>query len=222
MTPAKTNQSLCGKERAEVEGAYPDLHFHIVENGSIKIRGTFRIVYEGEVLDRYAIEIEVPPSYPRSIPIVRETGGRIPHASNFHVNPTDGTCCVILPDERWKVWPVGSGLLAFLNGPVRNFFLGQSLVELGEPWPFGQWSHGADGIRDYYTELLGTSDLRVIVKYLECLSAKKLKGHWPCPCGNGKRLGDCHLQLIRGLVAKIPRQVAMLSAMKLKEHSRGK
>jgi hypothetical protein len=213
----KANPSLFEKEKAEVEDAYPNLYFYI-EKDLVTVRGTFPIVHEGKVLDRYAIEIELPKDYPRSLPIVRETGGRIPHASDFHVNPVDGTCCVVLPDERWRVWPVGSTLLSYLSGPVRNFFLGQSLVQLGEVWPFGQWEHGADGIREYYAELLGTSDLRVIVKYLECLCAKKIKGHWPCPCGNGKRLRDCHLELVRDLGAKIPRQVAMLSAMKLKGH----
>lgn len=216
MTSAKTNQSLCGKERVDVEAAYPDLHFHI-ENGRITLRGTFRIVFEGEVLDRYAIEIEIPPSYPRSIPIVREIGGRIPHASDFHVNPTDGTCCVILPDERWKVWPIGSSLLAFLNGPVRNFFLGQSLVELGGPWPFGQWGHGAGGIREYYSDLLGTSDVKVILRYLDCMGKKKMKGHWSCPCGSGKRLRECHWEFVQDLMTKIPRRVAMDSLNKVRE-----
>jgi hypothetical protein len=213
----KANPSLFEKEKAEVEAAYPNLHFYI-ENDLVDVRGTFPIVHGEKVLDRYAIKMELPRDYPKSLPIVRETAGRIPHVSDFHVNPTDGTCCVILPDERWKVWPVGATLLSFLSGPVRNFFLGQRLVQLGEGWPFGQWGHGAEGIREYYTELLGTSEVQVIVKYLECVSAKKIKGHWPCPCGSGDRLRGCHLKMVEDLVVKIPRQVAMTSAMKLKGH----
>ncbi len=137
------------------------------------------------------------------------------HTADSHMNPADGTACVLLPDERWRVWPDGSTLLRFVNGPVRNFFLGQSLVALGEKWPFGQWRHGADGIREYYAELLGTDDIRVITAYVECLSKNKIKGHWPCPCNSGRRLRDCHGDLVRDLSAKIPRKIALSSLDKL-------
>jgi eukaryotic-like serine/threonine-protein kinase len=30
----------------------------------------------------------------------------------------DGTACVLLPDERWRLWPVGSPLLKYLTGPL--------------------------------------------------------------------------------------------------------
>jgi hypothetical protein len=119
------------------------------------------------------------------------------------------------------VWPHGSTLLQFLDGPVRNSFLGQSLVELGDPWPFGQWGHGADGIREYYAELLGSNDVRVIAGYLDCLSKKKIKGHRPCPCRSGRRLRACHRVLVQDLTTKIPRRVAAESLEKLREKFKG-
>ena len=69
---------------------------------------------------------------------------------------------MLLPDERWRVWPPGTSLLTFLTGPVRSFFLAQSIVEEGEPWPFGQWAHGAKGVLQYYRELIKT------LTYLRC------------------------------------------------------
>jgi len=215
----QASPSLFEKERAEVESAYPNLHFHVV-NKAVFIRGTFPIVFKGEVFDRYRIEIELPKDYSKSMPVVREMGGRIPPTADFHVNPKDGTACVLLPDERWWVWPPGSTLLDFLNGPVRNFFLGQSLVELGEPWPFGQWGHSVEGIREFYSKLLDTDDLGMIIRGVEYLSKKKIKGHWLCPCGSGKRLRDCHGEIIRDLATKIPPQVARSSWEKLTESFR--
>ena len=201
------NPLLFEKEKAEVEASYPNLHVHVVDD-VVFVRGTFPVAHEGEVFDRYQIEIELPRGYPGSIPVVREIGGRIPCIKDFHMNPSDGTACVLLLDERWEVWPIGSSLLEFLNVPVRNFFLGQSLVERGDAWPFGHWKHGTDGIREYYAKLLGTDDVRGIKKYLEYLSKKKIKGHWPCACNSGKRLRDCHGDAVRGLSRKMPRQVA--------------
>lgn len=210
----RANPALFEKEKTDVEAAYSNLHFHVV-NDIVLVRGTFPIAFEGKGLDGYLIEIELPRDYPKSIPIVRETGARIPRTADRHMNPADGTACVLLPDERWRVWPYGSTLLQFLDGPVRNFFLGQSLAELRDPWPFGQWGHGVDGIRDYYAELLGTDDIRVITGYLDYLSKKKIKGHWSCPCRSGKRLRDCHWTLVQDLTTKIPRQMAAQSFEKL-------
>ena len=212
----RANPALFEKEKTEVEAAHPNLHFEVV-NDVVLVRGTFPIAFEENGLASDLIEIELPKDYPKSIPIARETDGRIPRTADRHMNPADGTACVLLPDERWRVWPHGSRLLQFLDGPVRNFFLGQSLVELGDPWPFGQWGHGANGIREYYAELVGTDDIRVITGYLDCLSKKKIKGHWPCPCRSGKRLRDCHWALVQDLTTKIPRRVVAESCEKLCE-----
>jgi len=73
-----------------------------------------------------------------------------------------------------------------------NYFICQGVVENGHPWPMEQLGHGADGIRMFYSELLGTGDDAVICGYLVCLAADRVKGHWSCPCGSGRRLRDCH------------------------------
>jgi hypothetical protein len=46
------------------------------------------------------------------------------------------------------------------------------MVEEGEPWPFGQWAHGPQGVFQYYRELLKTSDLRVITTYLDYVESR--------------------------------------------------
>ena len=127
------------------------------------------------------------------------------------MNPVDGTACVLLPDERWRFWPPGEPLLKYLTGPLHSFFLAQTMVEAGEPWPHGEWAHGAEGIFQYYRDLLQTTDLRVITTYLQYLAAKKIKGHWPCPCGSNRRLRDCHFTAVIDLREKISRQDAMKS-----------
>lgn len=211
----RKNPTLFDQEKREVEAAFPQLHFHVV-NDVVFIRGSFPIIHEGKELDRYLIEIELPGNYPESLPIVRETGGQIPCTPDHHINSEDGTACVMFPDERWSLWPKGSSLLAYLNGPLRNFFLGQSAVDAGSLWPFGEWGHGAKGIVEYYSMLLKTDDVQVITGFLELFAKKKTKGHWPCPCGSGKHLRDCHHELVRDLREKIPRRYAEESLNRLK------
>ena len=202
----RKDPSFFAQEKAAVEAQFRDLHFKMAGD-FVVLHGTFPIIAEGMVRDEYSVEITLGRDHPKTLPIVREVGGRVPWIADRHVNQ-DGTACVLLPDERWRVWPVGSTLLDFLNGPVRNFFLGQSLVEQGDPWPLGQWAHGVEGIRNYYAELLGTQDVSVICAYLESLSAKRIKGHWPCPCGSGKRLRDCHGETVSNLRQKIAPETA--------------
>ena len=200
--------------KAEVEKSYPNLHFYKI-NGIVQIRGSFLLQHEGKELDRYLIEILIPSDYPRSIPVVREIGDRIPKIPDRHMNEK-GDACLFLAEERWEAWPIGSSFTDFLQGPVHNFFLGQSLVERGEQWPFGSWGHGAVGIKEYYSRLLGTEDSQIILSYLSILSKKEIKGHWYCPCGSGKRLRNCHLSFLVDLSKKIPPEVVCRSLLYLR------
>jgi hypothetical protein len=210
----KINPSLLEKMKKEIQADYPNLHFYI-EDETVFIRGSFPITFENEILDRYLMEIKFPSDYPDSIPIVCETGGRIPRTIDSHMISITGQCCLFLPDERWKIYPKGSSFLDFLNGPVRNFFLGQTLVLLGQYWPFGEHAHGIKGIVEYYAGLLETADLRIILDYLLYLIKPKIKGHWPCPCGGGKRLRDCHFRRLIDLRKKISPQTAKESLFKI-------
>ena len=189
------------KERREVEREYPDLRFRLAGE-LVVLEGDFPLVAEGKVRDRYSVEITLAKDHPKSLPVVRELAGRIPRKPERHMNG-DGTACVLLPDERWKSWPAGAPLVDFLNGPLRNYFICQSVVESGDPWPMEELAHGAAGIRASYAELLGTDDVNVIRGYLACLAAKLVKGHWLCPCGSRKRLRDCHLARVLELRKKI-------------------
>jgi hypothetical protein len=192
----------------EVRVQYPNLHFY-PHDDRVEVRGTFPIIDDGVELDRYSIEITLLRDYPESLPIVRETGGKIPHHADNHMS--NGVACLFVPDERWRICPPGTTLLEFLNNPVRNYFLGHAVYTRTGEWPLGQRAHGAAGIYEYYAEMLGTTDETVIAGYLDCLSRQELKGHWLCPCRSGKRLRACHRDQIIDLRKKIPPAVAYRS-----------
>jgi hypothetical protein len=215
MTWQREDPALYEKERAEVEVHFPELHF-VVENNVVYVRGSFTVMFEEQVLDRYSVELQLARNHPAGLPVVRETSGRIPRHVDRHILTADGTACVLLPDERWRLWPVGSPLLNYLAGPLHSFFLAQTMVEEGQPWPFGQWAHGVKGVFQFYREILKTSDLRAITTYLDYLAAKKIKGHWPCPCRSGRKLRDCHFDQVKDLRGKISRKDVEKSLAALK------
>lgn len=193
---------------------FPELS--LVERGdTMVVAGTFPLVDDLKVIDRFMIEVELPRMYPRGLPLVREVGGRIPRDAGRHVEG-DGKACVFLPDEYCYRHPDGMDLIDFLKGPVLGFLVGQSLAEHGQPWPQGERGHGSDGIIAFYGELLGSDDLKTIRRYLEALAAKQVRGHWDCPCGSGQRLRQCHHAQLLRLRDRIPRSVARESLEKFR------
>jgi hypothetical protein len=190
----------------EVPAKYPDLRVAL-EQSTVRIRGSFPVMDDFEVLDRFQIDIALPFDFPNSTPVLRETSGRIPWHADRHVNQANGEACPIVPEE-WLMRPEHESILAFLGGPVRNFFLGQILVEAGCPWPFGERTHGVPGLFEAYGEMVGTSDREIILRYLDCLCKENLKGHWECPCGSKKRLRNCHWDDLKALHERISPLVA--------------
>ena len=181
----------------------------VLRNSLDQYRGTFPVRGADEKeLGSFQVRIELPPSYPEDLPVVREVGGRIPWKTEFHVNPegTDspGVACVIIPDDRWNCFPVGARFLDYLEGPLHNYFLGQTRVEHGETWPFGEWKHGAKGMLQYYEDLLETDDALTVWRFLYVLARFSLKRHWQCPCGSGRKIKKCCERKLNALRRKIP------------------
>lgn len=187
----------------------PDLHL-LNSEGKIKIDGVF-IVYSSnkKVLDRYKISIDIPCTYPADLPIVRETGGRIPREDKYHIN-NDGTACVFLPEDRWRSFPVGNSFSTYLNVPLHNFFLGQTVYQKEGKWPFGECRHGSEGIYEYYFWLLDIRDKNSVHRFLHILSKYNFKKHYhyECPCGSKLLIRECCIGKIRDLRLKIPPDVA--------------
>ncbi|MGB3492836.1 MAG: hypothetical protein WBA57_08915 [Elainellaceae cyanobacterium] len=202
---------------AELRRKYPTLHLVISENRA-QIFGTFPIYSsDGKIIDRYKVSIELPSNYPESMPVVRETGGQIPQDSNHHINP-DGTACVLLPEDRWRCFPVGASFVRYLDEPLYNFFLSQTVYRSTGQWPFGEWSHGRTGIYEYYQWLFEVKDNLTVRQFLHILAKNNLKKHYDCPCGSGQVIKKCCIVKIRDLREKISPHVASSSLQKLGGH----
>lgn len=208
MRQSKRHQRL-QEIKGLLQSQYPTLQLQ-EDNGEWYIRGPCPVVADEGVIDRFFVEIGIPRDYPQSIPTVRELGGRIPHNADHHVSP-GGLLCPLLPDERWRYWPQGADIGAFLKGPLNDYFLGLLYFKKHAVWPFGERAHGRAGIVEYYSEELGTSDLSVIRRCLEYLSKPQPKGHWPCFCGSGKRMRHCHFEKMIELRSKIDPKSAQYS-----------
>jgi len=201
-----------------VESKYPTLRV-VVKNDVVYVRGGLILeAPDGRELDRYSIEIQIPDDYPKSVPIVREVGGRLPKVADRHFNPADDTACLFLRDERYKYYSQGSTIIDFIEGPVKDFFLWQTDYDLNKgKSSFEGRGHGVEGIIEFYSEKLKTKDISVIVKFLDYLTAKKVKKNWKCYCGSGKQLRYCHIDKLNNLRAKILRHDAKKSLAQVRD-----
>ena len=196
------NPELVAEIQSDLAGSYPALHLYI-DGDDAEIRGTYPVrSADGKELEEFQVRIVLPSGYPEELPIVWEVGGRLPWTERHHIN-ADGTCCVFMPDSRWEAFPVGARFGVFLAGPLRDYFLGQSLVQRGEDWPHGEWSHGAKGVWEYYSELLDTRSRPLIRRFLIGLAYPNRKGRIECPCGSRRKLHKCCRDQVLELRKKI-------------------
>jgi len=188
----QNNPSLLEDLRVQLKSSYPSLHVY-VEYETVLVRGNFPI-YDKEkknVIDEFKTEIEIPNNFPDEIPIVRETGGKIPKIADRHFYPS-GNACLFMPEERYLFLPKGMTIIEFIEGPIKSFFIGQiSYAETGK-WIFGERPHGIPGVMDYYGKILSTTDKLTVTRFLVYLNKKRVKGHWPCYCGSGWKMRKCH------------------------------
>jgi hypothetical protein len=174
-------------------------------------------------IDHFEICIIVRRNFPRSEPIVFETGKRIPKTVDRHCY-ADGACCTGVWDE-WRAKHNRPTLETFLEGPVRNYFLSQIYFEIHGSWPFGERSHGIAGIWEACADLLEVkNDPKLILRYLRVLAAPWPKGHWLCPCGSLRLIRECHLNELWVLHTKIKPFVAysLFKQLAAEDRLRGK
>lgn len=191
--------------------SYPTMHT-LVADHAVEVKGTYPVVHEGKEIARYRLRVALPPDYPRSLPLVWETDERIPRIEDRHVNIANGSLCLGVPAELWIALAGNSSIDRVLDIPVRNFLIGNSLVEAGEKWPYDEWAHGAKGVLQYFGETVGTDDPHIVVRLIDGLIKERVRGHWACPCGSGRIVRKCHADAIAKL-RTVPAEVLAHSGL---------
>ncbi len=170
------------------------------------LRGEF-LVREGDiVLERFAVEVRLQRESERALPEIREVGGRIPRNADQHVS-SDGTLCIVQPASFWFHYPEGLTLSEFLQGPLQSHLAGQVLVARGGVWPLGEWGHGAEGVAQSFSEILGAKAPGVLRALVAAVAGEWIGGHERCPCGSGRKFRKCHGPVVLKAKRNIPLNV---------------
>jgi len=191
-------------EKAQLSAAYPDLVMAMHSDGSGIVTGRLRVAED----IGYTVQLFVPIEYPRREPILVCKREEVPWKIDRHVYEKNGVACLCSRSETRIHWPWGSDITSFFFKLVHPFFVGQFYYDTHGSWPpTGERAHGKEGILETFRELLselGSPSETQIDRFLQLLARKNApQGHETCPCGSGKRLRKCHLDLMHHLRSHI-------------------
>jgi|SRR5882724_2376444 len=175
---------------------YPQMAIRPAAGEHLRLKGRFVFVAhhakEGEVQDSFALQIDVPKSFPKDLPKVRETDGKIPRTGDYHVN-SDGTLCLGSPLGLLVKISKSPSLNGFAeNCLVPYLFAISRKLKVGGPLPFGELAHGSTGMLADYAHLFGLKCPERARYALQLLGMKKRRANKHlCPCNCGIRVGRC-------------------------------
>ena len=219
MTPwFKSNRKLFREERAALASAAPLLGMVIagpefrlnskmvLKIESVVVCGAYGIsIPDATRQIEYGIFILIPNNYPRQLPNMFCNDPKLPIGDiDRHIMDSGSVCLGVYADimTRWSLKP---DIVNFLEGFVAPFLVWQAYYDVHQkPPPWGERSHFAEGIIEYYAELLGINRRKIVVEFMRLLARKnRPKGHEICPCDSGERLRNCHRELLYSTREKV-------------------
>jgi hypothetical protein len=176
---------------------YPQMRFRPRAGKPPVLRGRFAFTAShreaGSVEDAFELEIEIPFAFPQDVPLVTETGGRIPREADYHVHTSNGTLCLGSPLRIRQLLSQDATLTGFATNCLVPFLFAESqkLAGVGG-FAFGELAHGLFGLLDDYVGLFELTEFSQAVEALRLLGMKKRRANkLRCPCGCGMRVGRC-------------------------------
>ena len=174
---------------------YPGMSLKPRRNVETKIQGHFEFRATGfdrATEDDFELEILVNKAFPNSIPEFKETGGKIPRISDYHVNP-DGTLCLGSHLRLKRILFETPNFNSFIEKCLVPYLFNVSVkLRHGGKFVTGELAHGTEGIIQDYKDLLGLRSPDQIVNALYLLGMRRrVANKKMCPCNCGLLLGRC-------------------------------
>lgn len=196
MRDEERNTTIC-QHFNELQAWYPELTLCQNLFGEWVVRGPIQgsATYENTDLDIVDVHVEiiVPTEYPEACPVTRETTGI---TKEFHTN-SDGALCLGSPMAVKQTFSRNPTLLGYVENLVIPFFYAFFYkIRFGE-LPFGELSHGGEGLLEYYLELFGITESSGVLGLLRILVDDDYRGHLPCPCKSKAIVRNCHGKQLR-------------------------
>jgi hypothetical protein len=167
----------------------------------VSLAGIFSFRAEGPesitIEASYEIAVTIPHDFPKRVPNVSETAGRIPRS--FHRNP-DKTLCLGSPLEIALRVRARQTLPEFFREVLTPYLYSHAFFERFRSLPFGELQHGIAGFSHDVRRILHLGFAADSPRLLELASMRRrVANKHECPCRSRRRLGRCHNEAVNQL-----------------------
>src|SRR5579863_620991 len=162
---------------------------------------------EGTTWEVYAVDLILNTEFPRSLPVMFETAGKIKPAPDWHVNG-DGSCCVGTDARQFFLLQGQVSLLKWVEKLAIPYLANHKLRDLGKSYAGPERSHGTKGVIEEYEELFPGHGAIPLLEYLRLIAGvQSLPNNVPCFCKSGRLYKRCYLLDPGGHRKNIPTEV---------------
>lgn len=167
---------------------YDKLHIEKESNQEIILTGEIlvnRTASSYTLYKTYHIEVHIPFESDK-LPYVFDIGNAID--SNYNHQYKDGPLCLETDFAIRIRFVDGLNLVSWMQEFVEPYFFSYEYYQRFGCFPFGERSHGIEGILQSFGDVFQETDSIKVCKILMFIYSDRYRGHLPCPCGSGKNI----------------------------------
>lgn len=167
---------------------YDKLHIEKESNQEIILTGEIlvnRTASSYTLYKTYHIEVHIPFESDK-LPYVFDIGNAID--SNCNHQYKDGPLCLETDFAIRIRFVDGLNLVSWMQEFVEPYFFSYEYYQRFGCFPFGERSHGIEGILQSFGDVFQETDNIKVCKILMFIYSDRYRGHLPCPCGSGKNI----------------------------------
>lgn len=187
--------------------AFPNLSI-IDKDGQKYLKGILDIYNDEKIhVGSFLVEIRHQEGFPHLFPLLFEVGGEIPIEADWH-RYSNGQCCITVPADEILKCANGITVREFIRKYAIGYLANHIYRQKEGYYKNGEYGHEAAGLRDFYTGVFKTDNIRLWV--ILCRLAFKnfeQERYSQCFCESGKKYKKCHEPIIETLRKIGPKQV---------------
>lgn len=167
---------------------YDKLHIEKESNQEIILTGEIlvnRTASSYTLYKTYHIEVHIPFESDK-LPYVFDIGNAID--SNYNHQYKDGPLCLETDFAIRIRFVDGLNLVSWMQEFVEPYFFSYEYYQRFGCFPFGERSHGIEGVLQSFGDVFQETDNIKVCKILMFIYSDRYRGHLPCPCGSGKNI----------------------------------
>lgn len=147
---------------------------------------------------KFDIKIVVPRDFPLALPTVMELSNNID--DTYPHRYPNGCLCLASNLELKMHISKNQDISTFVDKYVIPYFYTYKYFKEYGIYPYGERSHGIMGDLEYLKDLFCVNNWEQVYDIMMFVIQFAYRGHLLCPCGSGKRIRNCHGEVIRNMI----------------------